>query len=165
MSILDNIPASWRGIPIEIYSYRIEVGPAVKVHTGAYWKFPVIEDLGKAPTRIRISGFIDPDFGIIERPLLEAMITAPGAGMLTIPSKGVIYAHAISCEFREDLSNIVDVDLEFVQVKSPLGLLGDLLSGSLPDSIGDAIAGAHTSLVNDLGGAVGKATDAVKGLF
>jgi hypothetical protein len=93
------------------------------------------------------------------------MITASGAGMLTIPSKGMIYAHAVSCEFREDISNIVDVEIESVEVKSPLGLLSDLLSGSLPDSMGDAIAGAQTSLVNDLGNAVGKATDAVKGLF
>jgi hypothetical protein len=168
--ILDMIPCSFRGVPIQVYSYTITKTPQQKVHIGAYWPLPVIERLGNDPTVIKISGFIDPSFGFIERPILEAMVMAKdknnnGAGILTIPSKGLIYANCMSCTFREDTSNIVDVDLEFIQVKSPLGLLGDILSGSLPDSIGDSIADVESSVTGALGDAVTSAKNAVAGIF
>jgi hypothetical protein len=159
------LPCTWRGVPIQIYSYSITKGPLTKLHIGVFWKYPIVEDLGHAPTTIRISGFIDPDFVTLEKPILEAMIMAPGSGLLSIPSKGVIYAHCMSYESNEDTSNFVDVTLEFVQVKSPLGLLGDLLSGDLPDSIGSAIADAQSAIAGDIGGAVDSAVSAIGGIF
>jgi hypothetical protein len=155
--ILDMIPCTYRGVPIQVYSYTRTKAPQVKVHMGAYWTLPIIEWLGNEPTVIKISGFLDPTFAFIERPILEAMVMAKdkngnGAGILTIPSVGLIYAQCMSCTFREDTSNILDVDLEFIQVKSPLGLIGDILSGSLPDSIGDSLADAQSSVASDLGG-------------
>lgn len=164
-SILDMIPWTWRGIPLQTYGYIITEASQKKVHLGTFWTGPIIEDLGKGPVHIKMNGFLDPSFDFLERPLLEAMITAPGAGLLTIPSKGIIYAHCMSASFTEDISSIIEINMEFIQVQSPLGLLGDILGGSLPSNIGDAIAGVQSDVISDLGSAVSKATSAIGGLF
>lgn len=164
-SFLNAIPCTWRGVPIQVYSYTLKEEPQTKMHMGAFWSAPYVEDLGQAPVEIKIAGFLDPSFDFLERPILEAMILAPGSGILTVPDRGVITAHCMTATFTENISNIIEVNIEFVQVQNSLGLLGSLISGSLPSNIGDAIVQVQTDIANDLAKAVTTAPNPAAGLF
>lgn len=163
--IFDSIPCTWRGIPIQVYGYTRTTIPQKKSHMGAFWTQPFIEDLGTEPIQIKISGFLDPDFDALERPLLEAMVLAPGAGLLTIPTQGVIYAHCMGATFTEDVSDLIEISIDFIQVQSPLGILGQLIGGSLPDGITSAITDVQSDVTGWLGQTVAQAPGAISGIF
>jgi hypothetical protein len=130
------------------------------IHTGAYWKKPVVENLGNKPRKISVSGFIDSSsiLGGISLPLLKSMILAPGSGFLTLPDLGVLTVCVDGdATFNDsvDTQPLIMIELSFVEVQSPLGLLGNLLSGSIPDAVGGAIADAENNLTNDFGSMIG----------
>jgi hypothetical protein len=159
-----GMPCTFNGVPIQLYGCTVTKAPQVKVHLGAFWTYPRVESLGTAPTRIRVNGFLDPSFAIIERPILELMITLPVAGLLTIPS-GIIYARCMSADFIEDISNIVEVNLEFMEVNSLLGAIDDLLGTNIGGSINSAVSNVTSSVGTALSGAVSSAKSAIGGLF
>jgi DNA circularisation protein N-terminus len=159
--LTDLVPLTWRGVPVQMYSSSITMAPQVHLHIGAFWPYPVPEDLGTAPTLIKISGFLDPSFAFIERPILEALITQPGAGLLTHPTKGLIYAHCLSATFNDDISNIVEISMEFVQVNSLLGAIDSLLGTNLEGAVNSAVSSVQSSVSS----AIGSSSSVIAGII
>jgi prophage DNA circulation protein len=151
MSFSSIIPASFRGIPINVFSYDVEIKPQTAVHTGPFWQNAIVENLGKAPRSIKVKGFLVGDFSIIERGLLQAAIFAPGSGLLTLPTYGLFYVTCLSSTWTEDVSNMIECSFDFLETASPMNnTVSSLLSGSLPDGIGNAIADVQTAVTNDI---------------
>lgn len=147
-AISSLVPASWRGVPINCTDYTVTKAPLTKVHMGAFWAHAQPEPLGTAPLRITLEGFLVGNFALLERAALQAMIVAPGSGILTLPSYGIYYAACLSSTFHEDISDLIEVSMEFIEVKSPFGdTAAALMSGNIPASIGDAVANLQSSAV------------------
>lgn len=148
----EYVPSTWRGVPFQCTSYSVDVAPLTKTHMGAFWSYPKVENLGTAPLKISVEGFLVGDVALLERAALQALITAPGAGILSLPTYGVYYAACISSTFQEDVSNLIEVQMEFIQVQSPFGAAAQsLLSGNFPASIGSAVANVQSSVTTAIG--------------
>lgn len=156
---MDFLPGSFRGIPFVVLSHTDNLKPNNVIHTGAYWKKPISENIGNKPRKIEISGFMDTDsiLGGIGLPFLKSVLMAPGSGFLTVPGIGALTVVVEDASFTDsvDTQPLVMIEMSFVEVQSKLGILGDLLSGSIPDCIGSAIADTENNLTNNFASMIG----------
>lgn len=150
------VPASFRGVPINVTSYSVTTAPLTKVHLGVGWTNPKIENLGKAPLVINVEGFLCGDFALLERAALQAQILSPGNGLLTIPTYGVFYGCVVSSTFNEDLSNIIEFSFEFIQTDSPFGsAIASIMSGNIPSSVADYANEATATVTSEFTSTIG----------
>jgi len=91
MAWRDNLrPASFRGVPFKVDNHSHELGRRTELHQYALRDEPWPEDMGRAPRRWRIQGYvIGPDY-MAARDALAAALEAEGPGILVHPWLGVL---------------------------------------------------------------------------
>ncbi|MEM7308908.1 MAG: DNA circularization N-terminal domain-containing protein [Planctomycetota bacterium] len=109
MSWRDRLrPAFFRGVRFFVDSHDYEVGRRVEQHEFPQREKPIVEDLGRAANRIRITGYlVGPNYMRERDRLLEACGTrhsrsvADPSGRLTHPYLGTMRVVCASCRMRE----------------------------------------------------------------
>lgn len=110
------LPASWRGLQFAVDANSLAVGRRLAVHEYPYRDEVWPEDLGRAPRRHSIQGFIvGDDVDARRRAWITAAETA-GPGILIHPSLGSIQVTLLtfSSAERKERGRVVELQLEFI---------------------------------------------------
>ena len=158
-------PASYRGVPFLVEGHEAESGRRSTVHEFPQRDQPMIEDIGRAARRYRVSAIIlGPDYDETRDRLIRVCETRgsgwpyrPG-GLLVHPYLGRLHVHCQSIRVRESTreGRMCRVEMEFVE--SPGPVTAAPASGAAPAQV--ATAGEAVRAANEAHGA---ATTATKG--
>jgi prophage DNA circulation protein len=126
MALLSNglLPGSFRGVPFAVQGSALGGGRRIAEHTYPGKDEPYAEDMGRAPRRFRLRGFLVEDdvvyLGgpiVLQRALLTAAFEAKGSGTLSHPTYGIVSASAKNFTISEELdaARRSSVEVEFVE--------------------------------------------------
>ncbi|WP_395391498.1 DNA circularization N-terminal domain-containing protein [Novosphingobium sp. BL-8A] len=118
------LPASFRGVPFAVTESDTLGGRRIALHQYPGRDKPWAEDMGRAPRRFRLRGFIlDGDVQLgglpveLQRATLISAIEKKGAGTLTHPTLGIMSVVVERASISEGLgaNSYSDIELEFVE--------------------------------------------------
>ena len=117
--------ASWRGLPFGVQANEYERGRTVAVHRYPYRDDVWPEDLGRAPRKYSVHGFLIENSAIygggpvmMQRDAMLAACEQPGSGTLVHPTLGSLVVTLVApprMAERADLGRVIEVALEFVE--------------------------------------------------
>lgn len=143
--------ASFRGIRFWVDEDGPETGRRVAVHEISGGNVPVIEDMGRATTRISVTAYVVGDDALVFGLALESACNGDGAGLLTLPMDPAQVVHCEGCRRsrHKDKNGYIAYDLAFI------GAGG---SGAAPGSALSAMRGVFS-------GGLGAVASAISGSF
>lgn len=161
----DLQPASWRGLPFAVVSSAQYRGRRVAVHEYPFRDDVWVEDLGLAPRRLQVAGFLVGDDVHAQRAAMLAACAAPGPGELVHPSLGSLNVALVAPPaFGEsaERGRMISVEFDFLET-------GDQLYPDAADSTGDLVDQAadeaddatSSDFLSDVRDAVATGVDAV----
>ncbi|MDK8187781.1 MULTISPECIES: DNA circularization N-terminal domain-containing protein [Sphingomonas] len=124
MSLLNLLPASWRGVPFAVTDHVTTVTRRQAVHEYPDREDVWTEDMGRGATRYRVRGFIvahDPVYSggpiDLQRLALLTAAKAKGPGVLIHPTLGILTVNcdAISLGEALDGATYSTIELSFVE--------------------------------------------------
>ncbi len=131
-------PASWRGVPFGVIGSESRAGRRVAVHEYPYRDSVWVEDMGRSPRRITITGFLVENSAVYggggvqaQRERLREACEREGEGELVHPTLGrlnVALLHFRTGERRE-AGRVIEIALTFVeagQLLYPTSILSTL---------------------------------------
>lgn len=131
-------PASWRGVPFVVEGNETSAGRRTAEHLYPYRDTPWIEDLGRAPRKFQVTGFLVGDDVIQQRDNMLTAAEQPGPGTLVHPTFGAITLNLVEpVSFREHKSHGRVIELTFSFEQS-----GQRLFPSQVISTGSAVTNA-----------------------
>ncbi|WBO20984.1 DNA circularization protein [Sphingomonas abietis] len=162
----DLLPASFRGVPFAVTGSATATGRRSALHVYPGRDEPWAEDMGRAPRRFRLRGFLVTDDLTyaggpiaLQRALLTAAAEKKGSGTLIHPTLGVLSVNCPDFSISEDLDagRYSEVEFEFVESgkKSFPSLLTSgtgLLSASALCNVALAVDGARLIAAASAGG-------------
>ncbi|WP_439597996.1 DNA circularization N-terminal domain-containing protein [Falsiroseomonas sp.] len=113
-------PASWRGVPFEIWDMDGGFGRATAVHEYPFRDSVWVEDTGRATRRLGLIGFrCGDDVAELEAEMIEAAETE-GPGTLVHPTLGSLKASLVEfhTRIRHDLGRVVELHFLFIEAGS-----------------------------------------------
>ena len=110
-------PASWRGIPFVVERDEGEFGRRIAEHEYPFRDTIWPEDLGRAPRRIEVSGFIIGDDVIAQKERMIAAAEQKGPGILIHPSLGQLTVTLLRLRpvARKDRGRCFELQFSFVE--------------------------------------------------
>lgn len=112
-------PASWRGVPFVLTDTEPTGGRRVVVHEYPYRDPPIwAEDIGPAPLRIPIDGYLNGDDVYVQRDAMRKQCAIPGPGTLVHPSLGSLQVVLLQSTFGEKLEDGRTVHLQMLFIQS-----------------------------------------------
>jgi prophage DNA circulation protein len=114
------LPASWRGIPFQIFDNEARVGRRVALHEYPFRDTPWPEDMGRASSYYTFRGFLVGDDCYIQQDLMMIACEISGAGPLIHPTLGLLSVSlAEPAVFRQSFQQGRAVMIDFVFVEGP----------------------------------------------
>jgi prophage DNA circulation protein len=151
MSWLDFLlPASWRGVPFQVFDNEARVGRKVALHEYPFRDTPWPEDMGKASSFYTFRGFLVGDDCYLQQDLLMVACEISGAGPLVHPTLGLLSVSlAEPAVFRQSYQTgrAVMVDLVFVE-GAPLQLFPSVIQNTI-SNVSSAADSALTGISTD----------------
>jgi hypothetical protein len=116
------LPASWRGIPFGVVTNANTAGRMLAIHQYPLRDVVWPEDLGKAPRRFQIQGFLVGDNVQLQRIAFIRAAEVAGPGTLVHPTMGIVQVTLLSSSFAEEWreGRVVNLQLEFIEQGSVL---------------------------------------------
>lgn len=107
-------PASWRGASFVVVGNKTTAGRRTAEHLYPYRDTPWIEDLGRAPRKFQITGYLVGDDVIAQRDNMLDKCEQSGPGTLVHPTFGAIIVNLVEpIEFSEHMSHGRVIELTF----------------------------------------------------
>jgi len=116
------LQGSFRGIPFVVIGTGGQQGRKFAMHVYPFSDNVWAEDTGRAPRRYRIRAMLVGTLATTQLDLLRSAAEARGPGLLLHPTLGAVNAALMPFEWRErdGVTGVVDLDLEFVEIRSYL---------------------------------------------
>jgi prophage DNA circulation protein len=147
--------ASWRGVPFAVLTHEARAGRSTAVHDYPFRDDVWVEDLGRAPRRFALTGFLVGDDVIsVEDEMIEAA-EVEGPGELVHPHFGLLYVSLLdfSAAARSDLGRVVELQFLFIQGGERSQLSIEDAGSGLLEGLSSALDGASLA---DFGAAMGR---------
>ncbi|QHC36463.1 DNA circularization protein [Komagataeibacter xylinus] len=151
MSVIDLfIPAIWRGVPFLVRDGGVTGGRRAAVHQYPYRDDPWIEDMGRAPRVLTLSGRLVGDDVYLQRAALLAACELEGPGLLIHPSLGPVQCSLVEpITLRDSGMAQREVQFEMVLMQAGSRLYPNLLINT-QSAILVAVAGAVIAVADIL---------------
>jgi prophage DNA circulation protein len=161
MSWLDYLlPASWRGIPFQVFSNEVRAGRRVALHEYPFRDVPWVEDLGQATGYYRFDGFLVGDDCYLQQDAMMVACNLAGPGPLIHPTLGLLSVSLIEQPvFRQsyDRGRAVMIEFSFAQ-GNPLQLFPSVVQNTInqvTSAAASAISGIQADFANDIANPLG----------
>lgn len=111
-------PASWRGVPFQVIVEGGTYGRRFAVHVYPNRDTPWPEDMGRAPRRPVLAGYLIGDDALQQLKAMIAAAEAPGSGTLILPTQGAMTAvlvEPLKVTNRWDSQRVIELEFSFLE--------------------------------------------------
>lgn len=118
MSWQDELrPASWRGVPFEVWHTDTQVGRRVAPHEYPFRDTAWVEDLGRGMRRLSVIGFLVGDDCLDQQERMVEAAELEGPGELVHPTLGLRQVSLVNLAAgsRHDLGRVVELAFQFLE--------------------------------------------------
>ncbi|BCP53779.1 hypothetical protein K32_23960 [Kaistia sp. 32K] len=147
------LPASFRGVPFHVDESQTGGGRRVAPHEYPKRNTGYSEDMGRRLRSYRVRGYIVGSNYDLQMRLLQLALEADGAGLLLLPTQGIVevVCQSFSSNETREEGGFVTFDMDFIEAGQAVGAVSAPDTGS---AVGD-VAGQAEEAVKD-GNALGK---------